>query len=94
MSKQTYKFEVIPLNLQQGMIRATGLGDNVLNQVAAIYSYHLNLLMVRVDWRDELEAIRTVCPVENFTTQFADSFHVDTWDGRLDKIGRKRAGIV
>ena len=78
-----FKFEVIPLNLQQGMIRATGLSENTINQVVAIYSYHKKLLLIVVDWRDEMEAIRAICPMEGFHTKFADHFHIDSWDEKI-----------
>ena len=86
MEKTDFKFEVIPLNLQQGMIRATGLSENTVNQVVAIYSYHRKLALIWVDWKDEEYIIRSAVPMETFTVQYADSFHIDTWDRRFDKF--------
>ena len=82
---RTFEFENIPLNLQQGMIRAKTLKENTINQVVAIYSHHKRLLLIRVDWRDQEEEIKKVCPIETCAAHYADSFHIDTWDNRLDK---------
>jgi len=80
-----HSFQVIPLNLQQGMIRATDVPKGTVNQIVAIYSYHAQKLLISVGWRSEEEAIRAACPVESFIVQYADSFHIDSWDGKLNK---------
>ena len=90
MKDSTHTFETITLNLQQGIIRvvfddvAPEVQSGITNQVVAIYSHHKNLLLVAVEWRDQMEAIRAACPMQNFRTKFADHFHIDSWDKKID----------
>jgi len=84
MSKRKFKFEAIALNLQQGLIRAD-LPGNVCNGFVAIWSDHKNVLVITPEWRDEEEAIKDICPLISFDTIYGDSFHVDTWDNKIDE---------
>ena len=85
ITQKTPPFEMIPLNLQQGMIRATSVPEGTLNQIVAIYSRHRQKLLILPAWRDDEDAIRAMCPMDDFILEYADSFHIDSWDGKLYK---------
>ena len=85
------KYESIPLNLNQGMIRVTweGMPDNLINQIVAIWSSHKEVLAIMVDWRGEMEAITKACPLDDPAIFYCDHFHIDTWDKRVGNSNHK-----
>lgn len=84
MDDEQRSFEAIALNLQQGLIRAN-LPGTVCNAVAAIYSRHKNVLVITPEWRDDEEAIKTACPLSGFEVFYGESFHIDTWDKKIEE---------
>lgn len=83
------KFYVLPLNLSQLLVH-TGKED-VCNTVAAVYSRNKSLLVVRPEYRGDLQLIAGAVaeaisyPGEDVlkNTIFGDAFHVDTWDSKI-----------
>lgn len=90
MEERKFELEAIPFNLQQGIIRAKfndiseEVQAGVTNQVVAIYSYHLKLLLIAIEWRSDSIAIKDACPMEQFEIKYADHFRVDSWDKKFD----------
>lgn len=90
------KYESIPLNLNQGMIRVTweGMPENLINQVVAIWSSHKEVLAIMVEWREEREAIAEACPLVDPAIFICDHFHIDTWDKRVDNSNHKAEALA
>ncbi len=96
MNKETTKYESIPLNLNQGMIRVTweGMPENLINQIVAIWSSHKEVLAIMVDWREEQEEIAKACPLIEPAIFYCDHFHIDTWDKRVDESNHKAENLA
>ena len=90
------KYESIPLNLNQGMIRVTweGMPDNLVNQIVAIWSSHKEVLAIMVEWREDREAIIKACPLVDPAIFICEHFHIDTWDKRVDNSNHQAEALA
>lgn len=77
----------VPLNLEEGLIH-TGR-EKVSNTVCAIYHKHKNILIVRPEYRYQIDSI--VAKADEILgrrpeVRYGDCFQVDTWDKKIQNL--------
>ena len=81
------KYFSMRLNLQQGIVHINE--PNCCNGIVAIYDEHKRKIIVRFEYKNDVNAIvaaisdLTDIPTFDWEIDFVDGFRIDTWNGKL-----------